>query len=86
MGNRRNRKRLVGSEVKWEKGVNIRFAARNEDKIAEIRSLFIFSTKLRATVFGRLVKIIVDLFRDRVLDSGPRMLLKKSKKKSLQRK
>ncbi len=69
MGNMR--KRLVGSEVKWEKE-RIRFAASSKHKITKIESYTIFSTKSLAIVFNHLVQIFVDLFRDLVFDTGPR--------------
>ncbi len=75
MRNNRNRKRLVLSEVKWEKE-RIRFAASSKHKITKIKSKTVFSTKFLAIVFDHLVKILVDFFRARVLDSGSRMLLK----------
>jgi hypothetical protein len=75
MRNKRNRKRLILSEVKWEKGRK-RFAASSKHKITKIKSNTVFSTKFLAIVFDHLVKTLVDFFRARVLDSGSRMLLK----------
>ncbi len=42
---------LVGSEVKWEKGGNVRFAARHKCKIAEIKSCIYFLNKTPSNCF-----------------------------------
>ncbi len=76
MGSEGNRERPVGSGVKHEMGVGIRFAASNKYISVEIKVIILFPTKFRAIVFDHLV----DLFPDCVFDSGPRMFIEDRKR------